>query len=49
VKGKGEFLFYFVAAPFVVSGLWWISPWLGAPALLVLFPVWIGSFVKIGE
>lgn len=35
--------------PFVVSGLWYVSPWLGIPSVVVALPLWVGSILLIKE
>jgi hypothetical protein len=48
-KEKREFVLFFLLVPFVVSGLWWVSTWLGIPALVIGLPLWVGSLMKLAE
>ena len=39
----------FLAAPFLVSGGFWLTPWLGWPTLFVLIPLWCGTVAGWGD
>ena len=38
-----------IVIPFLVSGAWWITPWLGVPALFVGGIVWVSAFLMLGK
>lgn len=39
----------FILCPFLVSGAFYVSPWLGVPTLVVLGLYWIDVLHKIAE
>lgn len=46
---KLSLMIEFILCPFLVSGAFYVSPWLGVPTLVVLGLYWIGVLQSIAE
>lgn len=49
MKREARLVLWFVLFPFLISGAFWLSPWAGWPALVVLGLLWLGVCISIGK